>query len=319
MESKRKWGLSSTLNSVVERLREFAYASPQPVPRVPITVRPRVGVALGGGFARGLAHIGVLKVLVENRIPIDALAGASVGSLVGAGFASGLSPREMMEVARKTQWRTFGRWTVSKLGLATNERMAGWLRSTLRSLTFEDLPIPFFVVAADISTGESVTFRSGDLISPLRASCSFPGLFVPIAYQGRLLVDGAIVGSVPVNPLREYKVGLTIGVHLKMSDGPGHAPTNLFQVIGQSFQIAQSRNVADWRDYCDVVIEPEVSGFDWDDFKCVDELVEAGERAASQALPQLRALVRSRTVIATPPNSASESVSESLRQPAQET
>ena len=178
------------LRELVEGLREFAYASSPPVARVPLTVRPRVGVALGGGFARGLAHIGVLKVLVENQIPIDALAGASVGSIVAAGFASGLSPLEMMVFGRRTQWRTFARWTVSKLGLATNERMAVWLRSTLRGLTFEDLAIPLSVVAADISTGEAVTFQSGDLIPPLRASCSFPGLFVPIAYQGRLLVDG---------------------------------------------------------------------------------------------------------------------------------
>jgi NTE family protein len=263
-----------------------------------------VGVALGGGFARGLAHIGVLKVLVENQIPIDALAGASVGSIVAAGFASGLSPLEMMVFGRRTQWRTFARWTVSKLGLATNERMAVWLRSTLRGLTFEDLAIPLSVVAADISTGEAVTFQSGDLIPPLRASCSFPGLFVPIAYQGRLLVDGAIVDSVPVSPLRESRVGVIVGVHLKVSDRPGHVPANLFQVIGQSFQIAQGRNRAAWRDYCDVVIEPEVSGFSWDDFKRIDELVEAGERAAKEALSELRALVKSRTVIATQPNPA---------------
>ncbi len=318
MGSKRKSKLRRALSSLVEGLREFAYVDPLPVPRVPITVRPRVGVALGGGFARGLAHIGVLKVLVENSIPIDAVAGVSVGSLIGAGFASGLSPFEIMEVARKTQWRTFGRWTVSKLGLATNERMVAWLRRSLRGLTFEDLPIPFSVVAADVSTGEAVSFRSGDLIAPLRASCSFPGLFVPIAHQGRLLVDGAIVGSVPVNPLRESRVGLIVGVHLKMNGGPGHVPTNLFQVIGQSFQIAQSQNTAAWRDYCDVVIEPEVSGFDWDDFKRVDELVEAGERAASEALPELRALVKSRTVIATQPNSASDSSPETLPHPAQE-
>lgn len=303
----RKWKLSRALNSLVGALREFAYASSLPVPRVPITVRPRVGVALGGGFARGLAHIGVLKVLVENNIPIDVLAGVSVGSIVGAGFASGLSPSEMIDVAKKTQWRTFGRWTVSKLGLATNERMATWLRGTLRASTFEDLAIPLFVVAADLSNGEAVTFRSGDLIAPVRASCSFPGLFVPIAYDGRLLVDGAIVGSVPVSPLRDSKVGVSIGVHLKMSGGPAHVPTNLFQVIGQSFQIAQTQNVAAWRGYCDVVIEPEVNGFDWDDFKRVDELVEAGERAASDTLPEIRALVKSRTVIATQPEAGSHS------------
>jgi NTE family protein len=246
-----------------------------------------------------------LKVLAENNIPIDLLAGVSIGSIVGAGFASGLSPSEMIDIARKTQWRTFGRWTVSKLGLATNERMASWLRSTLRTSAFEDLSIPLFVVAADLSNGEAVTFRSGDVIAAVRASCSFPGLFVPVAHDGRLLVDGAIVGSVPVGPLPESKVGLLIGVHLKMSGGPAHVPASLFQVIGQSFQIAQAQNVAAWKTCCDVVIEPEVNGFDWDDFKRVDELVEAGERAAREALPEIRALVKSRTLMATQPNPAS--------------
>ncbi len=301
MNAKRKSRLGRVLSSLAEGLKEFAYASPQPVPRAVITVRPRVGLALGGGFARGLAHIGVLKVLTENSIPIDAVAGVSVGSIVGAGFAGGLSPLQMTDVARKTQWRTFGRWTVSKLGLATNERMGAWLRSTLPGSTFESLALPLFVVATDISTGEAVTFQGGDLLLAVRASCSFPGLFTPVAYDGRLLIDGAFAAGVPVEPLREARMGLIIGVHLKLSGRPAHVPTNIFQVIGQSFQIAQSRTTATWRDYCDIVIEPEVNGFNWDDFKQVDELVAAGERAARQALPRLRDLVKSRTVIAAPP------------------
>lgn len=301
MSARRESKVGRALKSLAERLRDFAYTSPRPGPVAAITVRPRVGLALGGGFARGLAHIGVVKTLMENRIPIDAVAGVSVGSVVGAGVAGGLSPFEMTDVARKTQWRTFGRWTVSKLGLATNERMGAWLRNTLPGSTFESLAMPLFVVATDVSTGEAVTFRSGDLLPPVRASCSFPGLFTPVAYQGRLLVDGAIAASVPVEPLREARVGLVIGVHLKMSGGPAHVPTNLFQVIGQSFQIAQSRTTATWRDHCDVVIEPEVNGFEWDDFKQVDELVAAGERATLRVLPQLHALVKSQTVIANPP------------------
>ncbi len=289
--------MRSALRSAVASLREFAYACPLPVrPRQALLVRPRVGLALGGGFARGLAHIGVLKVLSENQIPIDALAGTSIGSVVAAAFASGCSPEEMAEEARKTRWKSFARWTVARMGLATTGRMEEMLRRVLHCSKFEELAIPLVVVAADISTGEAVSFRQGDLFPPLRASCSLPGLFTPVAYQGRLLVDGAIVGSVPVVPLRDCGVDKIIAVHLK-ADSSLHTPTNLFQVMGQAFQIAQARNMPTWREYCDVVIEPEVSDFNWDDFSQADELILAGERAAREALPALHGLLQPRALL----------------------
>ncbi len=289
--------MRSALRSAVASLREFAYASPLPVrSRQAFLVRPRVGLALGGGFARGLAHIGVLKVLSENQIPIDALAGTSIGSVVAAAFASGCSPEEMAEEARKTRWKSFARWTVARMGLATIGRMEEMLRRVLHCSKFEELAIPLVVVAADISTGEAVSFRQGDLFPPLRASCSLPGLFTPVAYQGRLLVDGAIVGSVPVVPLRDCGVDKIIAVHLK-TDSSLHTPTNLFQVMGQAFQIAQARNMPTWREYCDVVIEPEVSDFNWDDFSQADELILAGERAAREALPALHGLLQPRALL----------------------
>ncbi len=252
-----------------------------------------MGVALGGGFARGLAHLGVLKVFGENQIPIDALAGISVGSIIAVAFAAGSTLEEMVEEARKIRWKSFARWTVARMGLATNERMEGFLHRALHCSTFEGLRVPVAVVATDLSTGEAVTFRRGELIPPLRASCSFPGLFVPIEYQGRMLVDGAMTGAVPVGPLRDFDVDTIIAVYLK-ADGPRHAPTNIFQVVGEAFQIAQSRNEATWRKSCDLVIEPEVSDFNWDDFERADDLIVAGERAARQVLPALRALVQPR-------------------------
>lgn len=283
------------LRSAVAGLRKFAYSCPLPAPSPMRTVKPRLGLALGGGFARGLAHIGVLKVLVENRIPIDAIAGVSVGGIIGAGFASGLSPQEMIELARKTRWSSFARWTVARLGLATNQPMEAWLRGVLKRSRFEDLSIPLAIVAADIATGEAVTFREGDLVPPLRASCSVPGFFTPVAYQGRLLVDGAIVGSVPTVALREAAVDVIIGVSLRANDS-SHVPINLFQVVGQAFQIAQSQGAPTWGEYCHLVIQPDVGDFHWDDFDRVDELIWAGEHAARQALPGLRVLMQPRAI-----------------------
>jgi NTE family protein len=249
-------------------------------------------LALGGGFARGLAHIGVLKVLVESQISIDALAGISIGSIVAAGFASGCTIQEMIITARRTRWSSFARWTFPRLGFATNERLEPFLLKTLPCRTFERLKFPLAIVAADLKTGEAVTFREGDLMIPLRASCSFPGLFVPIEYGGRLLLDGAIVSSVPVSALID--LDLIVAVHIR-SSALGRRPSSLFEVVGESFRITQSLNEASWRDRCDLVIEPEVAHFRWDDFERAEELIAAGERAAREALPALRDLLQQRT------------------------
>lgn len=278
----------SAVRSVIEKVRKFAYSGPLKSPDRPSS-RPRLGLALSGGFAHGVAHLGVLKVLVENQIPIDALAGTSVGSVVAAAFASGCPLDEMIEEARQVRWKTFGRWGVARLGLATNERMEAMLHRVLRCSAFEDLRVPLAVVAADISTGETVVFRRGELIPPLRASCSVPGLFIPIPYQGRLLVDGAIVANVPAGPLEEMGVDRIVAVDLT-AHRFRRTPTNIFQVIGQSLAIAQNLNQTNWRKNCDVVIEPEVSGINWDAFERADELIATGERATREALPALRAL-----------------------------
>ncbi len=282
------------LRRAVKGIREFAYNRPPALrePEPPLS-RRRVGLALGGGFARGLAHIGVLKVLTENHLSFDALAGVSVGSIVAAAFAGGLPVEEMAARTRTVRWKSFARWTVDRLGLATNERMEGLLQQAVHAKRFEDLRIPLAIVATDLSTGEAVTFRRGELIPPLRASCSFPGLFIPIEYQGRLLVDGALAAPMPVAALQEFGVDTLVAVFLK-TNGRRHTPTNIFQVIGQSFQIAQSLNQAPWRDACHLVIEPDTTDYDWDDFARAEELIAVGERAARQALPALQALLEPR-------------------------
>jgi NTE family protein len=248
-------------------------------------------LALGGGFARGIAHVGVLKVLVENQIPIDALAGISAGSIAAASFASGRTIEEPTAAARSLRWNKFARWTIPRLGFATNERMDFLLSKLLHCRTFEQLKLPLAVVAGDIRTGEAVTFREGDLIMPVRASCSFPGLFVPIEYKGRLLVDGVVVESVPVAALRGMDVVVAVNVQNK---GFLDRPRSLFEVVGESFHLAQNLNQSNWRDHCDLVIEPKIEDFHWDEFGRADELIAVGEMAAWRALPALRNLLRER-------------------------
>lgn len=294
MRSKVTGQVGRVLRAAVREIRKFAYA-----PAIRRTQsellgrRPRVGLALGGGFARGLAHIGVLKVLVENKIAIDAVAGTSIGSIVAAGLASGCTIEEMVAAARKTRWSSFARWTFPRLGFATNERLESFLSKTLPCRTFEQLKLPLAILAADLTTGEAVVFREGDLMMPLRASCAFPGLFVPVEHGGHLLVDGAIVNSVPVSALSG--MDLVVAVHIR-GNGLNRRPASLFEVVSESFRITQSLNESSWRDHCDLAIEPELGNFRWDDFGRANELIAAGEAAARKALPALRHLLRERTV-----------------------
>jgi NTE family protein len=251
--------------------------------------RPKVGVALGGGFARGLAHIGVLKVLEEEQIPIDFLAGTSVGSVIGAGYASGVCARELEEIAALVRFKDFSRWTFSRFGLFSNDKMAIFLSKTLRAKTFEELKIPLAVAATDIITGEPAVFTSGDLVDPVRASCAYPGMFLPVNINGRLLVDGLLGHAVPARPLRDMGAERVISVHLAAHWVKPKGPKHVFDVIGQCFSIAQDKMCGPWRAASDVVLEPAIGEFGYDDFARALDLVRAGEVAARAALPQIKA------------------------------
>src|SRR5256886_11377529 len=151
--------------------------------------RPLIGVALGGGFARGLSHIGVLKVLEEENIPVDFIAGTSVGAVIGAAYASGISAKELEEIAALVRFKHFSRWTFSRFGLFSNDKMAVFLHKILRCKTFEELKIPLAIAATDIVTGDAVVFTKGDLVDPVRASCAYPGMFQPVQICEQLLLD----------------------------------------------------------------------------------------------------------------------------------
>jgi NTE family protein len=254
---------------------------------------PTIGLALGGGFARGIAHIGVLKVLEEESIPISIITGTSVGALIGASYCSGLSPAELEEVARSVRFTTFARWTLSRFGFASNDRMITFLTRTLKVKTFEELRIPLGVAATDFNSGDGVVFHSGSIIDPVRASCAYPGMFLPVNIRGRWLVDGMLSHPVPTHPLRDMGADRVLAVHLKGQWSRNGAPRHLFDVIGQSFAIAQDVMGHVWRGAADLVIEPDVAGFAYDDFKRADELVRVGESAMRKALPVVRAWLES--------------------------
>jgi NTE family protein len=278
-------GLGKIIRSVQAFGREFSRKN---VPLVSSLKIPTIGVALGGGFARGIAHIGVLKVLEQEGIPVSVVTGTSVGALIGACYCSGLASAELEEIAQKTRFTTFARWTVSRYGFASNDRMTAFLARNLKVKTFEELRIPLGITATDFNTGEGVVFHSGAIIDPVRASCAYPGMFLPVEIRGRYLVDGMLSHPVPTRPLREMGADRVLAVHLKGTWANGGAPRHLFDVIGQSFAIAQDAMSSVWRSAADLVVEPDVAGFGYDDFKRCADLIRVGEVAMRQALPEVR-------------------------------
>lgn len=250
--------------------------------------QPKIGIALGGGFARGIAHIGVLKVLEEEGIPVQFVAGTSVGALMGAAYCSGVTLTELEELADKVRFTTFARWTLSRYGFASNDRMVAFLTRILKVHKFEELRIPLGVTATDFKTGAGTVFTSGSIIDPVRASCAYPGMFLPVEIDGRWLVDGMLSYPVPTHPLRIMGADRVIAVHLKGQWSKTKAPRHMLDVVGQSFAIAQDMMSPVWRNAADVVIEPDVAGFDYDDFKRAGELIRVGEVAMRSALPEVR-------------------------------
>ena len=273
------------LKTAKEKIRAFAYGNePQPTERV------RVGLALAGGFARGIAHIGVIRVLREAGIPIDCAAGTSVGSLIGAAFCGGASLEDMERIGAVTTFADFGRWTPSWLGLATNQRMEKFLARFTPAKTFEELQTPLAIATTDIIDGVTVYYSSGPLAPPLRASCAYPGLFVPIQYEGRTLVDGFLTAPVPVEGALLLGADIVIAVYLE--SGSLEQPRTITDILSRSFNIMQRHADLAWRTQADIIIEPDVKQFVWDDFTKTPDMVAAGEIAALHALPQIRAALR---------------------------
>jgi NTE family protein len=256
--------------------------------------RPRVGLALSGGAARGVAHVGVLKVFLEENIPVDFVAGTSAGALVGGAYASGMTVPELEELGRSLRWRDFGRMTLSRLGVQSNARMEEYIRERYPVTRFEEMPIPFAVVATDLRTGLPVVMRDeGDVAFAVRASCAVPGWYVPVVdADGRQLVDGGLVANIPSSAARALGAELVIAVDVNAEGakflGP---PQSAIGVLIQSLMVVQRTASQHQREAADVVISPEVGHIRWDEMARAEELLEAGERAARAALHTVRELL----------------------------
>jgi Predicted esterase of the alpha-beta hydrolase superfamily len=274
------------LRTAREKFREFARGGEDAERKT----RPKVGVALAGGFARGIAHIGVLRAFRDAGVPIDCVAGTSVGALIGVGHCAGVSLEKMQEIGQTTNFTDFGRWTPSWLGLATNQRMEKYLSRITSCTTFAELKTPLAISATDINEGVTIYYLNGAILPALRASCAYPGLFVPIQHEGRTLVDGFLTAPVPVEGALLLGADIVIAVYLE--SGGIENPRTAVDIISRSFNIIQKHADITWREQADVIIEPDVKSFAWDDFTKTPELVAAGEEATLKVLPEILAALR---------------------------
>ena len=284
-------GLQKSVRALAREVKSTQ--TPRPAPPKPC----RIGLALGGGFARGLAHVGILKVLEEEGIIPDFIAGTSVGAVIGAAYCSGVSAKELEEIAAIVRVKDFARYTISRFGLCTNDRMTGFLRRILKVKTFEELRIPLAVAATDFMSGEPVVFTKGPLADPVRASCAYPGVFLPVSVQGRLMVDGLLGHAVPAQPLRQMGADRVAAVHFR-AHWVNRTPRHVFEVIGQCFSIAMANVNCLWQQHADLVIEPDVTGYAFDDFQRAMSLIKIGEASGREMLPTFRAWAAERETYA---------------------
>lgn len=255
-------------------------------------MKPKVGLALGSGGARGLAHIGVIKALQEHQISYDLIAGSSMGSLVGSLVANKNDIKMIEKLAVSLKRKYWLDLTVPKLGFVSGDKIKELTRILTHGKNIEDLEIPLGIVATDIESGERVVFKEGNIAEAVRASISIPGIFVPHRIGDRLFVDGGVVERVPVHTVREMGADIIIASDVGLFDAKMKVK-NIMDVISQTIDIMERdiyhRQIltADW------VIRPDVGHISTIDFSNVEEIIEEGYHKGIASIEGIKKLIES--------------------------
>jgi NTE family protein len=248
---------------------------------------PKVGLALGSGGARGFAHLGVIKVLKEEGIPIDLIAGSSMGALVASFYGAGLDVDRLYKLSRVFKRKYYLDFTVPKMGFIAGKRVKELIRIFTHGKMIEELDIPIGIVATDLVSGEKVVFKKGPVAEAVRASIAIPGIFVPEKLDGRLFVDGGVVDRIPVSVAKEMGADIVVAVdvsHVKFNSDI----TSIFDVIIQSIDIMQMELVANREVASDVMIRPRVEMYDSKAFKNIEEIITIGEEEAKKHIDRIK-------------------------------
>jgi NTE family protein len=252
-------------------------------------MQPRLGLALGGGAVRGSCHIGVLRAFAEEGIKVDLVAGTSAGALVGALYAGGVEWRELQDLAGHLGWLDVAEPSWPGAGFLTNRRMRTFLDRHMGPMRFEDLRLPFAAVAADANTGAEVVLTRGRVADAVRASAAIPGVFKPVEFGGRLLVDGMVVNNVPAGAARSMGADVVVAVDVTAYSFAAGAPHSPGESVMRAFDIMARQTVSASLEWADVVIRPEIGGINAYSAKGASEFVRRGYAAAREAMPAVRA------------------------------
>ena len=266
------------------------------VPVVAVKIPPRIGLALGGGAARGFAHVGVIQILEEAGIRPTLVTGTSAGSLVAAIYASGKNGKQLQHVAETMEEVTIADWTLPLFnsGMFRGDALAKYVNGQVSARLIQDMPLPLGIVATDLNSGQSMLFQRGDTGTAVRASSAVPAVFQPVKISGRDYVDGGLVSPVPVRAARKMGAELVIAVDISSPPDSNLAGGTL-DVLLQTFSImGSSINSFELKD-ADVVVRPVLTGISSSDFSARKRSIEAGRQAMLQMLPQLRLAIASKT------------------------
>ncbi len=270
-------------------LKPAVVVSQPPPVEVVIKKPPRLGLVLGGGAARGFAHVGVIQVLEEAGIRPSLVVGTSAGSLVAAFYASGKTGAQLQQIAESMEEAAFADWTlpIFSRGMLRGDALARYVGLQVNGQLIENMPLPLGIVATDLNSGQGVMFRRGDTATAVRASSAVPALFQPVKIAGREYVDGGLVSPVPVRYARQMGAELILAVDIS-SAPEGNAANDTLQILMQTFAImGKSINSFELQE-ADIVVRPSLSGVSSADFGARRRSIAAGRVAMQALLPQLQ-------------------------------
>ncbi len=278
--------------AVAALLISFLFLAGCPAPNIPIPIpkpKPKIALVLSGGASRGFAHIGVIKVLEEQHIPIDIVVGTSAGSLTGALYAYYADAAKLEKAAWGLTEEDVFDYSIPNIfvGVVKGESIVAFIKSRILVKNIQDLKIPFAAVATDLVTGEKIVFKTGPVSTAVRASISIPGVFKPLIIGKKILVDGGVVDNVPVDVARNLGADIVIAVDVS-SPSRNDNINNIIDVIMQTFNIMGNEISKYQIKDADVIIRPNVSGVGLIDFNKKSKLIFEGEKAAREALPKIR-------------------------------
>ncbi len=256
----------------------------------------RVGVALSGGVAKVVAHVGILRAFEEAGIRVDAVSATSGGSIIGAFYCAGIPLPEMERLAAELSWKKLTRVTIPRLGLLSNEKLERLVTDRLGDIRFEDLKKPLAVIAADLTTGRKAVFTTGRIAPPIRASCSIPQLFPPVSIDGNLYADGGLVEYLPVQSLDVFDCDVRVGVNLggvrnwHMKD-----PRNFFEIALRVIGVVSQRNARLSEELADHVVRPNLAEFGPYDLERASDLIRVGYEAGKRAAPMVLSVIEAKS------------------------